>query len=123
MRIWSEECLQFFPTTTTQLVGKDLGDRAKWYRAKYNGRVVADSWCLYYVLYDFDQVLEYNPATNTSTIIGKNLSKYRKDNWSDAIIGRDRNIYGLPCDSGTVLIINLQTKEVEVVDVRHGMKK
>lgn len=104
--------LQFHPTAKTQLVGGDLGDGFKW-----DGGAAADNGCLHCIPDTADRVLEYNPATNTSSTIGKDLSEYGEDKWSGAIIGRDGNIYGLPHDSGTVLIINPHTKEVDVVDV------
>eukprot|EP00592_Proboscia_alata_P022273 CAMPEP_0194402598 /NCGR_PEP_ID=MMETSP0176-20130528/1283_1 /TAXON_ID=216777 /ORGANISM="Proboscia alata, Strain PI-D3" /LENGTH=192 /DNA_ID=CAMNT_0039200017 /DNA_START=64 /DNA_END=639 /DNA_ORIENTATION=+ len=114
--------LQFLPTATTELVGGDLGGG----KNKWNGGVVAENGCLYCVPANSNRVLEYNPATNTSATIGRDLSEYGELKWNDAVIGNDGNIYGLPHKSGTVLIINPSTKTVDVVDIsqeRWGRKQ
>ena len=84
--------LQFLPTAKTELVGGDLGGG----RAKWSGGVVADNGSFYCIPFYFDQVLEYNAATNTSTHIGKDPSKYGRHKWRDAVISSDGIVYGLP---------------------------
>jgi len=84
--------------TSPSLVGDDLGDDP-W---KWRSCVLGRDGCIYGIPYDGQQLLKFNPATETSQLVG-GVPEGGKGKWLGAALGFDGYIYGIPHNARCVL--------------------
>ena len=83
-------------TYSQALVGATLLAGTKW-----AGGVLAPNGKIYGIPFDALQVLEFDPATNTSTLVGTTISGANK--YFGGVLAPNGKIYGIPTNSTQVL--------------------
>ena len=54
-------------------------------------------------------------STNTTSLIGDDLSNYEKYKYKDGVVGEDYNIYAIPYNTNRVTKFNTTTQEMSKV--------
>merc|ERR1712238_114199 len=58
-------------------------------------------------------------ATETTSLVGDDLSKYGYDKYNGGVVGEDCNVYAIPEDANTVTTFNTTTQEISEVGNRY----
>jgi len=86
--------------------------------AKWHGGVLADNGKIYCIPRGYSQMLEIDPSTDTTSLVGSVLTLHGEKYLGG--VYANGNVYGIPCTASSVLVYNVSTGVTSYIATTSG---
>merc|ERR1712232_22366 len=95
-------------------------------------KIIANGWispvlgadkCIYFPPYAHEQVLKFNPSTQSVSLIGESYDIMLCRKWVGAMLASDGFIYCIPFDADYILQIDCRSINEQVLEIIENLKR